>query len=233
MTRMDLVSRLRLLIRKIDREEDSLHIPADFPRVEPTEFLLDTLKRIRRRFVIKNERSTSYTVSAIIAEAIELSHSDLKILTEEPLEAEFHFTTGNVILSGKADYMIVDDNQDSRLVVVESGRDWPEKVVFQTLAEAACLMRKRFAENKFTPVFAILTNSEFYRFFALDIDNTVYASRKRYFDLYTLNIESDNNLREILTWLVWIFTSINSRRSSETDIRSAHFLPIDKRSSFH
>jgi len=96
-------------------------------------------------------------------------------------------------------------------------KDWPESAVYQAWAEAACLLRKRMSEDINTPVFAVLTNAEFFRFFAIDVDMTVYCSHKRYFNVFESDLKTSINLSEILTWLVWILKAIQSvsRRSPE------------------
>ena len=65
---------------------------------------------------------------------------------------------------------------DSFLLVVEAKYEWPAKSVAQTLVEAGCLLKKRLAAGKNTPVFAVLTNGLLFRFFAIDTDGTVYSS---------------------------------------------------------
>ena len=64
------------------------------------------------------------------------------------------------------------------LLVMEERYEWPAKSVAQTLAEAGCLLKKRLAVGKKTPVFAVLTNGTDFRFFAIDTDGVVYASDK-------------------------------------------------------
>jgi hypothetical protein len=92
-------------------------------------------------------------------------------------------------------------------------------VVPQVLAEAGCLLKKRLAAGKKTPVFAVLTNGTDFRFFAIDTDGVVYASEKE-----TLKLGNDGtyktstSLTEILRWINWFITAIKSvstRASSE------------------
>ena len=48
--------------------------------------------------------------------------------------------------------------------------------VAQVLCEAGCLLKKRLAAGKETPVFAVLTNGLLFRFFAIDTNGVVYSS---------------------------------------------------------
>ena len=128
---------------------------------------------------------------------------------------------------GSADYMIgtsrvydVDD-MDSFLLVVEAKKDWPDKAVPQVICEAGCLLKKRLAAEKITPVFAILTNGTDFRFFAIDVDGVVYASGKKVLevgedDTYT----TSSSLKEILRWITWLMSTliIISPRASAKDL---------------
>ena len=51
------------------------------------------------------------------------------------------------------------DTMDSFLFVVEAKKEWPDSAIPQVLCEAGCLLKKRLAAGKDTPVFAVLTNS--------------------------------------------------------------------------
>ena len=75
--------------------------------------------------------------------------------------------------------------------------------------------------GKNTPVFAVLTNGLFFRFFAIDTDGTVYSSGLPPIGLgYGPEGDYTNSptLSEILRWFTWFMTSIKSispRASSE------------------
>ena len=111
------------------------------------------------------------------------------------------------------------DTMDSFLLVVEAKYEWPAKSVAQTLAEAGCLLKKRLAAGKNTPVFAALTNGTDFRFFAIDTDGVVYASGQKVLepgDDGTYN--SSSSLSIILRWFTWFMTatkSISPRASTE------------------
>ena len=100
----------------------------------------------------------------------------------------------------------------------------------QVLAEAGCLLKKRMEAGKNTPVFAVLTNSRFFQFFAIDTDGVVYCSGMP----ICLFVGPDDkwstsaSLIEILRWFKWFITcmaSISPRVStvdlSETDKEQA------------
>jgi hypothetical protein len=108
---------------------------------------------------------------------------------------------------------------DSFLLVVEAKKEWPDSAVPQALCEAGCLLKKRLAAGKKTPVFGVLTNGLLFRFFAIDTDGVVYASKTRLLEIGedgTYN--SSTSLSEILRWFTWFMTSMKSfspRASSE------------------
>jgi hypothetical protein len=92
--------------------------------------------------------------------------------------------------TGDVDYMLGSSriktvqSMDSSLLVTIAKEEWPQNTVPQVLAETGCLLKKRLAAGKNTPVFAVLTNGTDYRFFAIDTTGVVYASGKR-----SLNLE--------------------------------------------
>ena len=108
---------------------------------------------------------------------------------------------------------------DSFLLVVEAKKEWPDSAIPQVLAEAGCLLKKRLAAGKNTPVFAVLTNGRLFRFFAIDTDCVVYASGEILLKVgkdETYN--SSTSLSEIFLWFNWFMRSIKSvspRASSE------------------
>ena len=101
---------------------------------------------------------------------------------------------------------------DSFLLVVEAKKEWPDSAIPQVLAEAGSLLKKRLAAGKNTPVFAVLTNGLFFRFFAIDTDCVVYSSKRQIVlevgedDSYN----SSSSLSEILSWFHWFMSSIKS-----------------------
>jgi hypothetical protein len=113
------------------------------------------------------------------------------------------------------------DAMDSFLLVVEAKKEWPDSAIPQVLAEAGCLLKKRLSAGKNTPVFAVLTNGLFFRFFAIDIDGTVYSSGQTPIVLaYGPEGDYANSptLLEIIRWFTWFMTAIRSispRASSE------------------
>ncbi|KAJ3253857.1 hypothetical protein HK103_007657 [Boothiomyces macroporosus] len=152
---------LNLNIDYVSIDAPSLHIPAAVPTPVASDFLCETLHRIKSVWVLDNEKACRIFIDAI--------------LTEVLLRTGFGYT-------GDVDYMFGSsktksvDNMDSFLLVVEAKKGWPDSAVPQVLCEAGCLLRKRLAAGKNTPVFAVLTNGLLFRFFAIDIDGVVYAS---------------------------------------------------------
>jgi hypothetical protein len=66
--------------------------------------------------------------------------------------------------------------RESFPLIVEARKEWFDRAIPQVLCKAGCLLKRRLAAGKDTPVFAVLTNGEFFRFFAIDTDNVVYVS---------------------------------------------------------
>jgi hypothetical protein len=132
-----------------------------------------------------------------------------------------------VAYTGDVDYMFGSsktksvENMDSFLLVVEAKHEWPDKSVTQTLAEAGCLLKKRLDAGKNIPVFAVLTNGTFFRFFAIDTDGVVYASGMEILQLgEDGTYKSSSSLSVILRWITWLMVAIKSvpPRASAEDL---------------
>ena len=127
--------------------------------------------------------------------------------------------------TGNIDYMVGSfrtksiDNMDSFLLVVQAKKEWPDNAIPQVLAEAGCLLKKRLAAGKETPVFAVLTNGTEFRFFAIDTDGVVYSSDKEVLKPgKDGTYKSSSSLTDILRWFTWFMVAIKSispRASSE------------------
>jgi hypothetical protein len=129
--------------------------------------------------------------------------------------------------TGDVDYMFWSsktksvDTMDSFLLVVEAKKEWPDSAIPQVLCEAGCLLKKRIAAGKNTPVFAVLANGLFFRIFAIDTDGMVYASKTRLLEIGEDGAyNSSTSLSEILRWFTWFMTSIKafSPRASSEDL---------------
>jgi hypothetical protein len=113
------------------------------------------------------------------------------------------------------------DTMDSLLLVVQAKNEWLDSAIPQIICEAGCLLKKRLAVGKKTPVLAVLTNGTDFRFFAIDTDSVVYASKR-----YLLELGEDGTynasptLSEILRWFTWFMTVIKSvsPRASREDL---------------
>ena len=202
----------------------TLHIPHEIIIPVPSDFLCEHLLTVQKLFVLNNEKACRMLIDAILIEVLKSEFNDsLYGFCEVKNDWEgtgFGYT-------GDVDYMFGSsrtksvDTMDSFLLVVEAKYEWPAKSVAQTLAEAGCLLKKRLAAGKNTPVFAVLTNGLLFRFFAIDIDGVVYSSGQTPIGLglgpggdYT----DSPTLSEILRWLTWFMISIKSislRASSE------------------
>ena len=133
-----------------------------------------------------------------------------------------------VYYNGRVDYMIgsgqPEDHSiqdiDSFIIVVEAQLDWPAEAVSQTLAEVGCVLRNRLQAGKNTPVFAILTNSKFFRFFAIDVDGVAYSSGVEMILFRGYSWKANDSLIKIWKWFYWFITCMKSisPRCSEIDI---------------
>ena len=182
---------------------------------------ISTLARIDKVWVLDNEKACRIVIDAILTEVL-LNESNEQLLGF--CEVKNDWEGPGFGYTGDVDYMFGTsktksvDTMDSFLLVVEAKYEWPAKSVAQTLAEAGCLLKKRLAAGKNTPVFAVLTNGLLFRFFAIDIDGVVYSSGQTPIGLglgpggdYT----ESPTLSEILRWLTWFMISISPRASSE------------------
>jgi hypothetical protein len=204
----------------------SLHIPTSFPTPVASDLLCQNLSRIKTVWVLDNEKACRIVIDAILTEVL-LNESNEKLLGFCEVKNDWEGT--GFSYTGDVDYMFGSsktksvDTMDSFLLVVEAKYEWPAKSVAQTLAEAGCLLKKRLAAGKKTPVFAALTNGLLFRFFAIDIDGVVYSSGQTPIGLglgpggdYT----DSPTLSEILRWLTWFMTAIKSvsPRASTEDL---------------
>jgi hypothetical protein len=192
----------------------SLHIPTSFPTPVASDLLCQNLSRIKTVWVLDNEKACRIVIDAILTEVL-LNESNEKLLGFCEVKNDWEGT--GFSYTGDVDYMFGSsktksvDDMDSFLLVVEAKYEWPAKSVAQTLAEAGCLLKKRLAVGKKTPVFAVLTNGLFFRFFAIDIDCVVYSSGQKVLEPGedgTYN--SSTSLTGILRWFTWFMTSIKS-----------------------
>lgn len=213
---------LALNIDYLSIDAPSLHIPTLFPTPVASDFLCENLNRIKSVWVLDNEKACRIVIDAILTEVL-LNESNEQLLGFCEVKNDWEGT--GIGYTGDVDYMFGSsktksvDTMDSFLLVVEAKKEWPDSAIPQVLCEAGCLLKKRLAAEKNTPVFAVLTNGLFFRFFALDTDGVVYASKTRLLEIGedgTYN--SSTSLSEILRWFTWFMTSIKSfspRASSE------------------
>jgi hypothetical protein len=200
----------------------TLHIPQEIIIPVPSDFLCEHLLTVQKLFVLNNEKACRMLIDAILLEVLKSEFNDsLSGFCEVKNDWEgtgFGYT-------GDVDYMFGSsktksvDTMDSFLLVVEAKKEWPDSAIPQVLAEAGCLLKKRLAAGKNTPVFAVLTNGLLFRFFAIDTDGVVYASKTRLLEIgEDGTYKSSSSLSEILRWFTWFMTAIKSispRASSE------------------
>jgi hypothetical protein len=202
----------------------TIHIPVDFPGPIASDFLCENLRRIKSVWVLDNEKACRIVIDAILTEVL-LNESNEQLLgfceVNNDWEGPGFGYTGNVdYMFGSSKTKSV-ETMDSFLLVVEAKKEWPDSAIPQVICEAGCLLKKRLAAGKDTPVFAVLTNGIFFRFFAIDTNGKVYSSGLPPIGL-GFGPEGDYanspTLSEILRWFTWFMTSMKSfspRASSE------------------
>jgi hypothetical protein len=163
-------------------------------------------------------------IDAVLTEVL-LSESNDKLKGFCEVKGDWEGT--EVSYTGNVDYMFgtsempVAKVPDTFVLVVEAKKEWPDSAVPQVLCEAGCLLKKRLAAGKNTPVFAVLTNGTLFRFFAIDTDGVVYASTMKVLEIgEDGTYKTSTSLTLILRWINWFMTSIQSvsRRASSEDL---------------
>jgi hypothetical protein len=208
-----------LNISYVTIDAPSLWIPTSFPTPVASDFLCETLARIEKVWVLDNEKACRIVIDAILTEVL-LSESNEQLLGFCEVKNDWEGTgfgyTGDVdFMIGSSSIKSV-DTMDSCFIVVQAKKEWPDSAIPQVLCEAGCLLKKRLTAGKNTPVFAVLTSGIFFRFFAIDTDGMVYASKIRLLEIGedgTYN--SSTSLSEILRWFTWFMTAIKSISPSE------------------
>jgi len=212
---------LALNIDYIHVKAPSLHIPDDFETVFPSLWLCETLEKIDQVWVLDNEKACRIVIDAILTEVLS------KNTTARPrlfgfCEVKNDWEGTGFGYTGDVDYMLGSsrikcvDAMDSFLLISQARKEWPDSAIPQVLCEAGCLLKRRLAEGKNTPVFAVLTNGTDFRFFAIDTDGVVYASGKKVLEPgEDATYNSSSSLSGILRWFTWFLTAISPRASTE------------------
>ncbi|TPX30786.1 hypothetical protein SeLEV6574_g08586 [Synchytrium endobioticum] len=203
----------------------TLHMPANIPSPTPSFNLCENLKRIDSTWALNTEMACRTIIDAIIIECLYESQTDLIGFCE----VNNSWSGTGFGYTGTVDYMIgssvsrdTADNLDSFFLVVQAKTEWPKSALPQVLAEAGCLLNKRLAAGKQTPVFAVLTNAKFFQFFAIDTDSIVYCSGEP--TILAVGPDGSWNastsLVDILRWFRWFITCMASisPRASRVDI---------------
>jgi hypothetical protein len=153
-------------------------------------------------WVLDNENSCRIVIDAILTEVL-LNESNENLLGFCQVMNDWKGTgfgyTGDVdYLFGSSKIKSV-DSVDSSLLILQAKNGWPDSAIPHVLAEAGCLLKKRSAAGKSTPVLAVLTNGTDFRFVAIDTDGVVYASEKEVLKLgKDGTYSSSSTLSEIL-----------------------------------
>jgi hypothetical protein len=202
----------------------TLHIPQEIIIPVPSDFLCEHLLTVQKLFVLNNEKACRMLIDAILIEVLKSEFNDSLFgfcQVKNDWEGTGFGYTGDV------DYMFGSsrtksvDTMDSFLLVVGAKKEWPDSAIPRVIAETGCLLKKRLAAGKKTPVFGVLTNGTHFRFFANDTDGVVYSSGKKVLELGedgTYN--SSSSLIDILRWFTWFMVAIKSfsPRASTEDL---------------
>jgi len=172
---------LGLDLRYLFNPDKALQLPSRVVKCQPSDDLCAALRLADRTLSsLGNEASRCATIELLLREAADYSNGSLVVASESAMNCE----TTDAKYRGRADYTIQTHLQESHLIVIEAkGRLLSHDAIYQTLAVAACLLKTRRNEGKYTPVFAVLTNGTFFRFFVIDVDGQVSSSRERVLDL--------------------------------------------------
>jgi hypothetical protein len=152
---------LALNINWISVKAPTIHIPVDFAAPAASTHLCESLARIDEVWVLDNEKSCRIVIDAILTEVL-LNESNEQLLGFCEVKNDWEGTGFGY--TGDVDYMFGSsttksvDTMDSLLLVVQAKKEWPDSAIPQILCEAGCLLKKRLAAGKNTPVFAVLTN---------------------------------------------------------------------------
>jgi hypothetical protein len=154
----------------------SLFIPDTIAYLLPTEHLCSQLSKLYQHFDMRSEKACRMVIDAVLLEILD---SDINEKLRGYCEVKLDWDGSEIAFRGSADYLLGSSNvTDSCLLVVEAKKDWPANAVAQVLSEAGCLLRKRQESRvaQMSPVFVVLSNGEYFKFFVIDVDGMVYTS---------------------------------------------------------
>lgn len=228
-TRHQIEKVFKLNLDPLNSQSDILRLPdiSTFPSLPLTEEFIRSLKFAVKNYGFKTEASRSLVVAEFLKNAlIQTNNEHLQVVPQSRHNCE----CGGIEFAGVADYAISNDDSSSQLIVVAVKARLDEiSAQLQLLAQAGSLLRQRGVHHRASPVFAVLANGQFFRFYAIDDrDSTVYSSRAILLD-YRANpdFHSYQDLIDVVTWFRWfvnVMTSISRRSSpcalSAIDIRS-------------
>jgi hypothetical protein len=198
----------------------SLRIPQEIVFPVPSDFLCEHLLTVKKHFGLDNEKACRMLIDAILTEVL---NSEFNNNLYGFCNVKMKWEGTGLGYYGNVDYMFApskiqsDDNIDSYILIMQANYEWPISAIPQVVAQAGCLLKKRQAVGKNTPVFAVLTNGADFRFFAIDTDGVVYICKK------FLEPEEDglyntiSSLSEILRWFSWFMNAFKSDSSTEAN----------------
>ena len=194
---------LNLDLRYILRPMESFYLLENVTPIEPSDKLCEDLAYIAVHVTVNNEQSRRDIIAAVLKDVLSRFDADrIHLFQNEPQR----WKSKTVQYTGVLDYVIGSTAGSSRMFLIEAKDSWSDQSVYQVVMQLGCLQKQRSDK---TPVFALLTNGLFYRFFAIDAEMTVYASRHLLFDcMRNSHFKDDPALKIILRWLFWLISCI-------------------------
>jgi len=128
----------------------SLHIPPHINAHSPSSFLCKTLERIDKVWVSDHEKACRIIIDAILTEVLHSVENE-KLLGY--CDVKNNWDGAGCNYTGNVDYMFgsspdSDGLIDALILVVEAKNEWPDQALYQVLAEAGCLLKKRIESGK-------------------------------------------------------------------------------------
>lgn len=216
---------LGLDLRNAYRDRNTIRFPDRLPGIEASDDLMRTLTDICTYFVLDNDSSKRSLIDNILIES--LRNCDNPRLTWFH-NVENKWEGAGIRYTGEADYMLGTSRQrhrcktDSFLVVSQAKSFWGQEHYAQMVCEMGCLLRRRLAVGKETPVFGILTDASHFKFFAVDTNNVVYCTHTIWLSCLEDTETFTAGLRRVLRHLHWIITSLEAISARASSRENGH-----------
>ncbi len=212
-------------IRGVNTNVDTLRIPDNFPAITADDSLCEALLTARAVWRMNSELDCRILTNLILTDVLR----SVKGRLSGCCNVSNDYEADGVAYSGDVDYLIgswerTDTSRilDANVLVVRAESDWPDPPIAHVICHAGCLLKRRLALGKKTPVYAVMaTGSGLFEFILLDVDGTVYNSRVHY-----LHDNNDGGFRAnvsvVLRWIQWFLTSPKAPPVIDTQPRTPY-----------